>query len=170
MNIQRKTTDVAKTGIMIALVYLATYLIKVPSLNGYTHLGDCMIFISVLVLGIRRGAFAGGVGAALADLLGGYIIWIIPTFFIKFFMGIIMGIITEKMLSNIKYGWIFGSIMGGAFQIIAYTTVKIFLFGIGYALASVVSLTLQTISGVAIAILLVSILDKSGIIRKIKEV
>ena len=78
-----KTKVMIKMAIMIALIYLATFFIKIPSINGYTHLGDCMIFLSVLILGTKRGALAGGIGAALADYLGGYIIWVIPTFFIK---------------------------------------------------------------------------------------
>lgn len=170
LNTRKKTYDLTKMAVMIALVYFATFFIKVPSLNGYTHLGDCMIFISVLVLGRNKGSLAGGIGAALADFLGGYMVWVIPTFFIKFIMGMIMGSITEKLLNNYKYGWIPGSIVGGIFQICAYTIVKIFLFGIGYALASSVTLTLQTVSGVIIAILLVSLLSKSGIINKLREV
>ena len=68
---QMKTKDLTKMSIMAALVFLATYFIKIPSINGYTHLGDCMIFLSVLILGWRKGALAGGMGAALADLFRG---------------------------------------------------------------------------------------------------
>ena len=93
MNKKQFTTkEITKIAMMAALVFIATYSLKVPSLHGYTHLGDCMIFISVLLLGGKKGAIAGGIGASLADLVGGYMVWIVPTFFIKFVMACIMGL------------------------------------------------------------------------------
>lgn len=169
-NVNTNTKDLTKMAIMSSLICVATYLFKIPSINGYTHLGDSMIFISVLILGWSKGALAGGVGAALADLLGGYMQWIIPTFFIKLFMGMIMGLIAERLLAKLKYGWIIGAITGGLFQIIAYTLVKIPLIGLGYAISSLPALTIQTISGIIIASVLVATLLASGIIMKLKEI
>ena len=64
-------------------------------------MGDSMIFLSVLILGKRDGAFAGALGGALADLLCGAAIWIGPTLIIKFIMAWIMGIIWEQYPSKI---------------------------------------------------------------------
>ena len=75
--------DITKIGIFAALVYLATFFLKIPSVNGYTHLGDAFIFLAVIIMGYKRGALAGAIGGALSDILGGYLIWVIPTFFIK---------------------------------------------------------------------------------------
>lgn len=164
-----KTKNLTKTAIMSSLICVATYLFKIPSMNGYTHLGDSMIFISVLILGWRKGALAGGIGAALADLLGGYIQWILPTFFIKLSMAMIMGLIVEKLLPKLKYGWMIGAITGGIFQVIAYTLVKIPLIGLAYAISSLPALTIQTISSIVIASVLVSTLLASGTIKTLKE-
>jgi uncharacterized membrane protein len=171
MNKKQFTTkEITKIAIMAALVFIATYSFKVPSLHGYTHLGDCMIFISVLILGEKKGGIAGGIGASLADLIGGYMIWIVPTFFIKFIMAFIMGLLIEKFLFNVKFNWVFGAGIGGIFQIIAYTLVKIPLFGMTYAIAGIYGLTIQTISGVIISILVISILSKAKVINKLREV
>lgn len=171
MNKKQFTTkEITKIAMMAALVFIATYSLKVPSLHGYTHLGDCMIFISVLILGGKKGGIAGGIGASLADLIGGYMIWIVPTFFIKFVMACIMGLFVEKFLSNVKFNWVIGACVGGLFQIIAYTVVKIPLFGMAYAIAGIYGLTLQTISGVIISILLISVLAKAKVINKLREV
>ncbi len=164
-----KTKSMVKMAIMIAMVYLATFFIKIPSINGYTHLGDCMIFISVLILGTKRGAVAGGVGAALADYLGGYMMWVIPTFFIKALMALVMGIITEKVFTKWRFGWIIGAVAGGITQIIGYTLAKFPLFGMAVAFTELPVLILQTVSGVVIAAILVSLLKESGIITRIKE-
>jgi len=169
-NTSTKTKDLTKVAIMGSLVCVATYLFKIPTIAGYTHLGDCMIFISVLILGKKKGALAGGIGAALADFLGGYMHWVLPTFFIKLGMGLIVGLFAEQILSDNKHGWLIGAIMGGIFQIVAYTIVKIPLAGWSYAISSLPTLAGQTISGIVIASVLVSTLLSSNTIKKLKEV
>ena len=48
-----KTKELAMTALMTALIFTATYIIKIPNpaTGGYTHMGDCMIFRGVIVLG-----------------------------------------------------------------------------------------------------------------------
>ena len=119
-----KTKELAMTALMTALIFTATYIIKIPNpaTGGYTHMGDCMIFLGVMVLGRKQGALAGGLGGALSDLLSGAAVWVLPTFFIKYAMGWIMGLLLEK--SRFKNRLIAAG-TGGVFQIIAYTLVKI---------------------------------------------
>lgn len=81
------------TGLMIALVFIATSLIKIPSINGYLHFGDGFVFISAIILGPFYGAFAAGVGSMLADLLSPYAQWALPTLIVKSSMALIMGIV-----------------------------------------------------------------------------
>ena len=85
-----ETKSLTKMAILAALIFFGTYFIKIPGINGYTHFGDCMIFIAVLIVGTKKGALSAAVGASLADLLGGYAQWIIPTFFIKAIMATII--------------------------------------------------------------------------------
>src|SRR5207253_5936047 len=61
------------TAVFTALVFLSTYLfqIPIPATQGYFNLGDIMIFITALTFGSRVGGFAGGIGSALSDALGG---------------------------------------------------------------------------------------------------
>lgn len=81
------------TGLMAALVMAATssFRIPVPATNGYVHLGDAFIFLSVLILGRRNGTIAAATGSALADLLGGYPHWVPWTFAIKGLMAFAFG-------------------------------------------------------------------------------
>lgn len=164
------TKDLTKMGILTALTFLATYIIKIPSINGYTHLGDCMILISVLILGWKKSALVGGVGASLADLLGGYTQWILPTFVIKACMAVVMGIAAEKIFQNLKFGWIIGAVAGGIIQILGYTVVKILYYGFAAAMVMTPSLIFQTIAGIVIAAIFVSVLNTSGIIKIAKEI
>lgn len=94
-NLTKKMTY---TGIMTALVFLGTFMIKLPLpyTGGYIHLGDSMVFISGIILGKKRGAFAAGIGSALADVVAGYIYWSLPTLIIKATMAWIIGYVYTK--------------------------------------------------------------------------
>ena len=149
--------DITKTAMMAAITFIGIYTVKIPSLHGYSHMGDCMIFLSVLILGTRKGALAGGIGAALSDLLGGYMHWVIPTFIIKYIMATVMGLFIDKIMPNRKGNWLIGSIVGGIVQIILYTV------------GGVPGLTSQTITGVVLATVLVVLFNKAGIMQKLRE-
>lgn len=97
-----KTTKIILTGLMMAMIVVATMLliIPVPFGNGYIHLGDAMIFLSVLILGWRYGAAAAGVGSMLADILVGYAIWAPWTLFVKGIMGAVMGLFIIKAMNK----------------------------------------------------------------------
>ena len=79
------------TGLMTALVMAATSFFRIPVIatNGYIHLGDAMVFLSVLILGRKNGTIAAAGGSALADLLGGYAHWVPWTFVIKGLMAFV---------------------------------------------------------------------------------
>ncbi|WP_206460273.1 ECF transporter S component [Anaerovorax sp. IOR16] len=104
MTVDNKVNKMILTGLMMALVTVATMIIQVPIpfTNGYIHLGDSMIFLSVLILGWRYGAIAAAVGSALGDLIPGYIHWVPWTFCIKGLMAVFMGIAIEKCMSSKK--------------------------------------------------------------------
>ena len=74
------------TALMTALVFVATYLPHIPIPLGYAHLGDAVIFLLALLTPRRSALFAACIGSALADLLGGFALWIVPTLIIKFVM------------------------------------------------------------------------------------
>lgn len=163
--INETTKRIAKTALMIALIFVCTFTIKLPNpaTGGYTHMGDCMAFLAVLVLGKKDGALAAGLGAALSDLLTGAMIWVLPTFIFKFIMGYIMGVVLEKG-NNEKLDWIVGAILGGLFQCFAYTLFKIPLFTATVAFASVPRLLAQTIMGLVIYAIVANVLAKSKVL------
>ncbi|WP_027399972.1 ECF transporter S component [Anaerovorax odorimutans] len=162
---QNNILKICETGIFTAMVFIATFALKlpIPFTEGYTHLGDCMIFISVLLLGWKRGALAGGIGAALADLIGGFGTWVLPTLICKSVMAAIMGIIIEKKLIK-KYPrvlWIIAAVIGGFLQCIGYTITRIILYGTGVAIASIPILILQTGIGIFLAFVILEALQKT---------
>ncbi|NBI05266.1 ECF transporter S component [Senegalia massiliensis] len=101
--IDNKIQNLTILGLLIALVAVSTMMIKVPvvSTEGYVHLGDSMIFLSAIIFGKKKGAIAGGIGSAMADLLLGYTHWIIPTLIIKGLMGYFVGLISNGESDNL---------------------------------------------------------------------
>lgn len=168
---QERTKQLAMSALMIALTFVCTYTIKVPNpaTGGYSHMGDCMIFLAVIVLGKKQGALAGALGAALSDLLTGATLWILPTFIIKLLMGLFMGTILEKKIGG-KHAYLIGAILGGIWQSIAYTVVKMPLFGIATAVASIPGILTQTAIGLIIYAVLANALERSKVIDLAEEV
>lgn len=97
-NMKKDSNQLQKivlTGLMMALVTLSTSVIKIPTTNGYIHLGDGFVFLSAIILGPFYGAFAAGVGSMMADILGGYAQWALPTLVIKALMALLVGLIAR---------------------------------------------------------------------------
>ena len=110
----------AITAVTIALVFLSTYVFQlpIPATQGYFNFGDIMIFITALTFGPLIGGFAGGVGSALSDILGGFGIFAPFTFVIKGFEGLIAGLISRRTFRGRDLaGWALGSVVmvGGYF-------------------------------------------------------
>lgn len=162
-----KIYDIVITGLMAALVFVGTYFFKIPTSFGYTHLGDCMIILTVCMFGTRKGVLAGAIGAGLSDLLGGYTIWVLPTMFFKGIWALIMGIVAYKLLSKVKFNWLIGAVAGAVVHIALYTLIKIPLYGMEYAMLRVPIITGQTICGIVFGSALYMFIKSSGILRNV---
>ncbi|MDE5984105.1 MAG: ECF transporter S component [Eubacterium sp.] len=157
------------TAIMAALIFVFTFTFKIPLGTGYTHIGDSIIFLSIALLGAKKSSLAAGVGAALADLIGGYSEWIVPTFLIKFIMVLICGLFAEKLIKNKVVGYVVGAIVGGTFQIGGYTLAKLIIFDKAYALTTLPELIIQTIVGITVAVVFISVFNKTKVTDKLRK-
>lgn len=94
---------IALTGLMAALSYVVfTFLqIKVPLPGGdYTsfHLGNTICVLGALLLGGVYGGIGGAIGMTIGDLLDPAYVLVAPkTFLLKFFIGLIAGLIAHKL-------------------------------------------------------------------------
>ncbi len=92
------TRNITMTGLMIALVFLATRFTAFPGPlpPGYINLGDVVVMVAAVMMGPVTGLIAGAVGSAFADLAYGAIIYIPVTFIVKGFEGYLVGVIARK--------------------------------------------------------------------------
>ena len=164
-----ETKNLTKCALVAALTFIFTYTFKINVNNGYVHLGDCFIFVGVLVLGRKKGALAGAIGAALADIIGGYIMWAGPTFFIKLIMAYVMGTVVEVFMKDVKFNYVLGAAIGGMVQIVLYTTINALVYGGAYAIVSCAADTVQSAVGVAAASVVITLLKKTKTLDYIKK-
>jgi uncharacterized membrane protein len=115
------TVNLAVTGLMAALVFVATYFlnVKIPVAGtDKTMIGFANVFciLSGLLLGPLYGGLAAGIGSCLFDLLGGWASSAPVTLVTKFAMAFLCGLIawggdgTAKRLARVVAGAVVGSL------------------------------------------------------------
>ncbi len=154
-----KSSQIALTVVFTALVTAATMVLSVyfPLTRGYFNLGETMVYLSALVGGPFVGAFAGGVGSALADILLGYNAFAPGTLVIKAAEGAVAGLLYRR-LSRLRVPGMLGfsaAIVGLYFLIIV--TVGVYLMTgvveITFASGQLLELTVSPITWVVLALL-----------------
>ncbi len=108
-----------------ALILMGTMFIQVPSVNGYVHIGDSFIYLAAAFLPMPFSFLAAGVGAGLADVLSGYIIYAPFTFVIKALMASAFSNKAEKLLTIRN---VIAFLIADAVNVIGYYFVEVIMF------------------------------------------
>ena len=147
-------------AIIAAVVFIATFIPKIPIPLGYAHLGDAAIFLIVFVCGRKIGILSGVIGSALADLLGGFPIWILPTIFIKAGMAEIFYKLRDR---NIFIGLIAACL----FMTLGYTFAGAFLYdSLAAGFSSTPGLLLESAVNIFVAVIIISAVKNKNFRRK----
>lgn len=158
------TRQLCLAAAMTAVVFLATFVPRIPIPLGYAHLGDAAIFLIVLFIGRREMLFAACFGSALSDLLGGFPLWIMPTLVIKFFMADIAWRFIRPdreeaaSLPRMTVGFLAGSL----WMSVAYTLFGALLYdSLAAGLASAPGLIAEGLLNTAVAVVAAGLLQKA---------
>lgn len=143
------------TGILMAIVFVLTAYLHIPSHTGYTHVGDAFIYIAACLLPLPYAMIVGAGGALLADCLTGFAVWapasvIIKTAAVLFFSRKKKNIICIRNILALIPAWII--CIGGYYLYEALITGNFVapVAGIpGYITQSTLSTVLFVIIGVA---------------------
>lgn len=142
---------VALAAVMTALVAVFTLYVRVPfaPTRGYFSFADVGVFFAAFAFGPWVGLVAGGLGTAIADVLGGYAHFAVWSFLIHGAQGLVAGLVTGRLSRGaLVAGWLLGSVImtGG------YFLVELPLYGLGPALAELWQVNVwQVIAGGLIA-------------------
>lgn len=156
-----QTLKLAFGGMMAALVFVATYFFKLPVsiTQGYIHLGDGFILLGASLLEWAS-VPAAAIGSALADLLGGYTLYILPTFVIK---GLVAAVAVGALRAKRPY-WLTVALLAVAelVMVAGYFVTEWLLLGYGLAAAAgaVAPNLVQGLSGVALGAVLIPLLRR----------
>ncbi|MDD3401861.1 MAG: ECF transporter S component [Hespellia sp.] len=166
----------AITALFTALTCVATMSIRIPTpgTGGYIHPGDALVILSGIYLGPVYGFFAAGVGSALSDLFGGYLLYAPITLAVKGLIALCTALAYKKIAANntitLKY---IGVVAGGIFDIIfvsgGYFLFEYVIYKSG-AFASVIPNVIQGCGGLVISLLLYSALSAIPEFRKLGTV
>ena len=122
--------------------------------------GDAIVILSGVVLGPVWGLLAAGIGSAMADLLGGYFVYVPITFAVKGLIALFAGLVYQKMATDKKKKYI-AVLIGGVIDIVlvagGYFVCEYFLYGASAA-ASIPANIIQGVGGLVISIILYPIL------------
>jgi len=160
----------AFTALFAALVTMSTVVFKVPvpATNGFINLGDTFIFAAALLWGPSSAFWAGSIGSALADVLGGYPHWAPFTFFIKGLEGFVAGRAGHPPFSSDgRLGpAVLGLVLGGLLMAAGYFAAEVLLYGLPAALVELPGNGLQAGGSIVIALPLSLALRRIGLHRR----
>ena len=171
----KKIVSLIFTALMIALIFIAGSIVRIPTLHGFIQPGDCMVLAGAVLLGKKKGFIAAAIGMALVDVAAGYVIWAPFTFIIKGLMALTVASILEKVEKKSIKKYIGAFIVGAIVNLIGYfignaimggiiTGASVgFVGSILYAASHFVGDLSEVVVGIIIAIPLVPIAQKARI-------
>ena len=123
---------IAISAVLIAVTAVFTLLVRVPipATQGYFNFSDVAVYFTAFTFGPWVGLVAGGIGTALADVVGGWAQFAPLTLVAHGLEGLLAGLLGRgKSLPGQILAWLVG-----AFAMIAiYFLGEYFLFGYGPA-------------------------------------
>ena len=161
-------------ALFAALACVCTMSIRIPTpgTGGYIHPGDAVVILSGIFLGPVYGALAGGIGSCMADLIGGYFIYVPITLVVKGLIAFLSGMIYERVGKTTKTKHL-AVILGGITDIIVvaggYFLCEAPLYTIAGAAASVPANIIQGISGLLLAVILYPVLNAVPMLKTLKH-
>ena len=134
---QNSAKRLVVAALLAALCCVGTMALQFPLPgSGYANLGDCFVVLSGLLLGPVWGAAAGGIGTALADLIGGYGIYAPATLVIKAGMAAAAyGVF--RALRKKTWGAPIAAAAAACIMVGGYFLFELALYGVGTALADI---------------------------------
>lgn len=165
MKQSNRAMQLALSAMFAALIFVATSFFKLPVsiTQGYIHLGDGFILLAAMLLG-QPAIIAAALGSALADLMGGYTMYILPTFLIKGAVAAVaVGFLTAERPLWLR---IVGMLLSEAVMVLGYFLIEWLVLGYGLAVAAgaVFPNVVQGLSGVVIGAVLMPVL------RRVREI
>lgn len=96
MEEERDALKIAVVAVLTAVVVVFTMIVKIPTAKGYLNLSDVAICFIAFTFGPWTAFLAGGLGAAIADLVSGYAQWALISFVVHGAEGLLVALIVRN--------------------------------------------------------------------------
>ena len=153
---QRLAFKIASIAVLTAVTTVFTMIIRIPvtPTRGYINLGDVAVFFTALTFGPFSALAAGGLGTALADILGGYAQWAPITFFAHGVQGLLVGLVFKavKKEKAFQFGLslVLSFLAGTVIMAGTYFVTGGLMYGFGAAATEIPGNILQNVAGVLV--------------------
>ncbi len=155
---QEHLKNMVLTAMFAAMVYVLTAFLKIPTHQGYIHVGDGMIYLAAALLPTPYAMAAGALGAGLSDYLSGYPMWVLPTVIIKALTVLAFSRKNEKIIHPRN---LIGMAPAVLFCVGGYYLASAVMYGdFGVALADVPTNIIQGVASSVLFVLLGLALDR----------
>jgi uncharacterized membrane protein len=138
---------IAIAAVMIAVTAVFTLLVRIPipATQGYINFSDVATFFSAFAFGPVIGFVAGGIGAALADVIGGYAQFAVLTLLAHGLQGMVAGVLGRgRSLPGLIAAWAAGAVTMVGVYVLGE---GLLLTGWGPAIAEVPFNVVQNLAG-----------------------
>ena len=160
------------SALFTALITISTMFIRIPLPLGYVNMGDAFIFLAVFILGPLYGTLAAALGSAIADIVG-YVVYAPGTLIIKTLMAVttyyiyhgLRTLTNKNVLAEIIAGLVGSVVM--ALGYFLYET--LFFETAAVAILNAPWNIVQGIVGIALAVAVMRVLEKTKLIYKLKQ-
>ena len=158
------------TAIFTVIIMLSTMLVKFSTGlgEGYIHFGDCVIYLAACILPFPYCLIAAALGGALADILGGFAIWAIPTAIIKMLIAMPFAI-NNKSNKILSKRTALMPLISGVITILGYFIAECILYSVPSATLSLIGNTIQAVASGILFYIIAIPLDKTNFKSKISK-
>ncbi len=169
-TVERKEKNrlLVMAALFAALTAAATSVLVIPlPSGGYLNLGDTVILLGAWLLGPLYGAAAGGIGAAMADLIAGYAIYVPGTLLIKAGVALTAGSL-YRILRRRNAALLISGAAGEAVMVVGYWLYDgLLLKSLAGAAVNIPGNLTQAAVGIAASTALALALKKIGAVRRL---
>lgn len=159
------------TAVFSAIILFSTLFVKFSTGlgEGYIHFGDCFIYLTACVLPFPYCIIAGALGGALADILGGFAIWAIPTAIIKVLISLPFALACRRNKSNkiLNKKTALMPVISGIITILGYFVAECILYSVASATLSILGNSIQAVASGILFYIIATALDKINFKSKI---
>lgn len=157
----------AFTGVFAAMIFVLTYVVKVPVASGYVHFGDALIYICACFLGAPWALVAGAIGEGLADIIGGYAIYAPATIIVKALIAIPFVIASKNSEKIFSLKSALMTIPAGIITVGGYFVADL-IIDKSYAIIDIPGNVIQAVGSAIIFVVIALAFDATKIKKKIK--